>query len=71
MEQPVPDAFFLPGGSAGVLLLHGLSGSAAEMRRLGGYLSESAPAPHAWSAMVPKLAATLMAETAISGWLRE
>ena len=40
-------------------------------RRLGGYLSESAPAPQAWSAMVPKLAATLMAETAISGWLRE
>jgi 2-polyprenyl-6-methoxyphenol hydroxylase-like FAD-dependent oxidoreductase len=39
-------------------------------RWLGGYLSEPAAAPEAWSAMVKNLAATLMAETAISGWLR-
>ena len=39
-------------------------------RWLGSYLSEPAAAPEAWSAMVKKLAVTLMAETAISGWLR-
>ena len=39
-------------------------------RWLGGYLSEPAPALEAWSARVKDLAATLMAETAISGWLR-
>jgi 2-polyprenyl-6-methoxyphenol hydroxylase-like FAD-dependent oxidoreductase len=39
-------------------------------RWLGGYLSEPAAAPEAWSAGVKELAATLMAETAISGWLR-
>jgi 2-polyprenyl-6-methoxyphenol hydroxylase-like FAD-dependent oxidoreductase len=39
-------------------------------RWLGGYLSEPAAAPEAWSARVEKLAATLMAETAISGWRR-
>jgi 2-polyprenyl-6-methoxyphenol hydroxylase-like FAD-dependent oxidoreductase len=40
-------------------------------RWLGGYLSEPAPAPEIWSAALPGLAATLMAETAISGWLRD
>jgi 2-polyprenyl-6-methoxyphenol hydroxylase-like FAD-dependent oxidoreductase len=39
-------------------------------RWLGAYLSEPAPAPDAWSARVAELAATLMTETAISGWLR-
>jgi hypothetical protein len=39
-------------------------------RWLGAYLSEPAPAPDAWSAAVEELATTLMAETAISGWLR-
>jgi hypothetical protein len=42
----------------------------ARARWLGGYLSEPAPAPDAWSARVEELAATLMTETAISGWLR-
>jgi 2-polyprenyl-6-methoxyphenol hydroxylase-like FAD-dependent oxidoreductase len=40
-------------------------------RWLGAYLSEPAAAPEAWSTRVKGLAATLMAETAISGWLRE
>jgi 2-polyprenyl-6-methoxyphenol hydroxylase-like FAD-dependent oxidoreductase len=40
-------------------------------RWLGAYLGEPAAAPVAWSATVRKLATTLMAETAISGWLRE
>lgn len=40
-------------------------------RRLGAYLSEPTPAPDAWAATVPELASGLMAETAISGWLRE
>jgi 2-polyprenyl-6-methoxyphenol hydroxylase-like FAD-dependent oxidoreductase len=40
-------------------------------RWLGGYLSEPVPPREAWSAMVPELAATLMTETAISGWLRD
>jgi 2-polyprenyl-6-methoxyphenol hydroxylase-like FAD-dependent oxidoreductase len=40
-------------------------------RWLGGYLSEPAAAPEAWSAAVEQLAANLMAQTAISGWLRE
>jgi 2-polyprenyl-6-methoxyphenol hydroxylase-like FAD-dependent oxidoreductase len=39
-------------------------------RWLGSYLSEPAAPPEAWSASVKDLAATLMAETAISGWLR-
>ena len=39
-------------------------------RWLGGYLSEPAVAPEAWAAMVKQLAVNLMAETAISGWLR-
>jgi 2-polyprenyl-6-methoxyphenol hydroxylase-like FAD-dependent oxidoreductase len=39
-------------------------------RWLGGYLSAPPPAPEAWSARVRQLAATLMTETAISGWLR-
>lgn len=39
-------------------------------RWLGGYLSEPPPAPETWSAALPALAATLMTETAISGWLR-
>ena len=38
-------------------------------RWLGGYLSEPAPAAETWSAALPGLAATLMTETAISGWL--
>jgi carboxylesterase len=46
-KQPVPVAngqgdpapFFLPGGPTGVLLIHGWSGSPAEMRGLGGYLA--------------------------------
>jgi 2-polyprenyl-6-methoxyphenol hydroxylase-like FAD-dependent oxidoreductase len=40
-------------------------------RWLGGYLSEPAPAPEAWSAMVPELATTLLTETAISGWMSD
>jgi 2-polyprenyl-6-methoxyphenol hydroxylase-like FAD-dependent oxidoreductase len=40
-------------------------------RWLGGYLSEPAPAPEAWSERVKQLAENLMAQTAISGWLRE
>jgi 2-polyprenyl-6-methoxyphenol hydroxylase-like FAD-dependent oxidoreductase len=39
-------------------------------RWLGAYLEQPAPAPRAWSQMVEPLAATLMTETAISGWLR-
>lgn len=39
-------------------------------RWLGGYLTEPAPAPARWAAALPGLAATLMAETAMSGWLR-
>lgn len=33
-----PSPFFLNGGDTGVLLIHGFTGSPAEMRRLGGYL---------------------------------
>jgi 2-polyprenyl-6-methoxyphenol hydroxylase-like FAD-dependent oxidoreductase len=40
-------------------------------RWLGRHLSEQAPGPAAWSTMVKELSATLMAETAISGWLHE
>ena len=44
MSQPVPkevDAFFLQGNNdAGVLLVHGYTGSPAEMRLLGNYLNE-------------------------------
>jgi 2-polyprenyl-6-methoxyphenol hydroxylase-like FAD-dependent oxidoreductase len=40
-------------------------------RWLGAYLAEPAATPEAWSAVVKDLAATLMAETAISGWLRD
>lgn len=39
-------------------------------RWLGAYLGKPAPTPEAWSSTVGELAATLMAETAISGWLR-
>jgi 2-polyprenyl-6-methoxyphenol hydroxylase-like FAD-dependent oxidoreductase len=42
----------------------------ARARWLGAYLSEPAPAPDAWSARLKEVAATLMTETAISGWLR-
>ncbi len=35
-----PAPFFLKGGSVGVLLIHGFTGSPPEMRRLGGYLHE-------------------------------
>jgi 2-polyprenyl-6-methoxyphenol hydroxylase-like FAD-dependent oxidoreductase len=40
-------------------------------RRLGAYLERPTSAPEAWPAVVQGLARTLMAETAISGWLRE
>ena len=40
-------------------------------RWLAGYLSAPAVAPTAWSARLKELAATLMAETTIWGWLRE
>jgi 2-polyprenyl-6-methoxyphenol hydroxylase-like FAD-dependent oxidoreductase len=40
-------------------------------RWLAGHLSAPAVAPAAWSAMIKDLAATLMAETTIWGWLRE
>ena len=40
-------------------------------RWLAGHLSGPALAPAAWSAMIKELAATLMAETTIWGWLRE
>ena len=43
----------------------------ARARWLGAYLSEPTPAAEAWAARIKELAATLMAETAISGWLRE
>ena len=42
----------------------------ARARWLGAYLSRPAPADDEWSASVEELATTLMAETAISGWLR-
>lgn len=35
-----PSAFFLEGGPTGVLLIHGFTGSAAEMRLVGNYLYE-------------------------------
>lgn len=35
-----PSAFFMEGGPTGVLLIHGFTGSAAEMRPLGQYLNE-------------------------------
>ena len=35
-----PTPFFLPGGSTGVLLIHGFTGSPAEMRLIGEYLNE-------------------------------
>jgi 2-polyprenyl-6-methoxyphenol hydroxylase-like FAD-dependent oxidoreductase len=40
-------------------------------RRLGLHLSQRAAGPAAWSTMAKELSATLMAETAISGWLHE
>jgi 2-polyprenyl-6-methoxyphenol hydroxylase-like FAD-dependent oxidoreductase len=40
-------------------------------RWLAGDLNEPPPTPAAWSARVKELAATLMAETTIWGWLRE
>jgi 2-polyprenyl-6-methoxyphenol hydroxylase-like FAD-dependent oxidoreductase len=40
-------------------------------RWLGGYLSQPKAAPEVWRAIVEELAATLMAETGISTWLRE
>ena len=40
-------------------------------RWLAGHLSGPVAAPATWSAMVKELAATLMAETTIWGWLRE
>ncbi len=36
---PVPDPFDYPGSSIGVLLIHGFTGSAAEMRPMGQYLA--------------------------------
>jgi 2-polyprenyl-6-methoxyphenol hydroxylase-like FAD-dependent oxidoreductase len=41
----------------------------ARSRWLGGYLEEPPSPPEAWAATVKGLAARLMAETAISGWL--
>lgn len=41
MAQPAhltPEAFFLPGGPLGALLIHGLTGSPPEMRLIGDYL---------------------------------
>jgi carboxylesterase len=35
-----PSAFFMEGGPTGVLLIHGFTGSAAEMRLVGQYLNE-------------------------------
>lgn len=35
-----PTPFFLPGGSTGVLLIHGFTGSPVEMRLIGEYLNE-------------------------------
>lgn len=35
-----PTPFFLPGGSTGVLLIHGFTGSPAEMRLVGDYLNK-------------------------------
>ena len=35
-----PSAFFMEGGPTGVLLIHGFTGSAAEMRLIGRYLHE-------------------------------
>jgi 2-polyprenyl-6-methoxyphenol hydroxylase-like FAD-dependent oxidoreductase len=40
-------------------------------RWLGAYLSAPAPTAKAWAAVVEEVAGTLMAETAISGWMRE
>lgn len=37
--SPVPDPFDYPGNSTGVLLIHGFTGSAAEMRPMGQYLA--------------------------------
>lgn len=39
IRRPNADPFFLPGGSTGCLLIHGFSGSPAEMRGLGNYLT--------------------------------
>jgi 2-polyprenyl-6-methoxyphenol hydroxylase-like FAD-dependent oxidoreductase len=39
-------------------------------RWLGAYLSEPAPTPEAWSSTIGEVAATLLTQTAISGWLR-
>ncbi len=36
---PTPDPFDFPGGSVGVLLIHGFTGSSAEMRPMGQYLA--------------------------------
>ena len=38
--RPGAEAFFLPGGPTGVLLLHGFTSSPAEVRPLGSYLAE-------------------------------
>jgi 2-polyprenyl-6-methoxyphenol hydroxylase-like FAD-dependent oxidoreductase len=40
-------------------------------RWLGRHLSQRAAGPAEWTTMVKELSATLMAETAISGWLHE
>jgi 2-polyprenyl-6-methoxyphenol hydroxylase-like FAD-dependent oxidoreductase len=42
----------------------------ARARWLGAYLAEPAPTPEAWPGRLGELAAMLMAETAVSGWLR-
>ena len=38
-----PAAFFLEGGSTGILLIHGFTGSPPEMRRVGDYLAARRP----------------------------
>ena len=39
-------------------------------RRLGAYLGDPAPTAETWSSTIGEVAATLLTETAISGWLR-
>ena len=39
-DRPDPSPFFLEGGSTGVLLIHGFTGSPPEMRLVGDYLHE-------------------------------
>ena len=45
--SPNPDAFTYPGNSVGLLLIHGFTGSAAEMRPMGAYFHERGYTVHA------------------------